>query len=71
MDNLINTKTENFKRSLLQLINSSELPVSNIYYVFQLINKELEKTYYSTINSELSELQSQEKEEENNEKEEK
>ena len=64
MNQTINIKTENFKRSLLQLINSSELPISNIYYVFQLINKELEKTYYSTINSELSELQNQEKEEE-------
>lgn len=53
----INIKTENFKQNLLKLINSSELPVANVYFVFQLIEKELEKTYYTTLNFELTKQQ--------------
>ena len=49
----INIKTENFKQNLYELINSSQLPIANIYYVIQLIEKEIEKTYYGIINSEL------------------
>lgn len=49
----INIKTENFKQNLYELINSSQLPIVNIYYVIQLIEKEIEKTYYGIINSEL------------------
>ena len=68
----INIKTENFKQNLLKLINSSGLPVANVYFVFQLVEKELEKTYYATLNQELIESSNQEEKntEENNEKEE-
>ena len=67
MNQTINIKTENFKRSLLNLINSSELPISNIYFVFQLINKVLEKTYYGAINSEIQQLQQEQNQEETQE----
>ena len=72
MDKSINIKTENFKQNLLKLINSSELPVANVYFVFQLIEKELEKTYYTTLNRELTESSNQEEKntEEDNENEE-
>lgn len=60
MDKSINIKTENFKQNLLKLINSSGLPVANVYFVFQLIEKELEKTYYTTLNRELTESSNQE-----------
>lgn len=68
MNNLINIKTENFKRNLLQLINSSELPISNIYYVFQLIENQIEKTYYKTINFELADQQKKEEDTEEEKK---
>lgn len=60
MNKTINIKTENFKQNLLKLINSSGLPVANVYLVFQLIEKELEKTYYTTLNRELTESSNQE-----------
>lgn len=59
----ININSEQFKRNLQNLINSSNLPISNIYYIISLIQKELEYEYYTILNSELTQ-QSQKQEEE-------
>lgn len=60
---LININSERFKQNLQNLINSSNLPISNIYYIISLIQKELEYKYYTILNSELAQ-QSQKQEEE-------
>lgn len=59
----ININSEQFKKNLQNLINSSNLPISNIYYIISLIQKELEYEYYAILNSELAQ-QSQKQEEE-------
>lgn len=49
----INLKSENFKNNIYRLINQSQLPVSNIYFIFKIMFQELEDLYYQTINEEL------------------
>lgn len=48
----INIASENFKNALINLINESQLPISNVYYIFKYLEKEVENTYYGTLNSE-------------------
>ena len=48
----INLKSEIFKNNLYSLINNSNLPVSNVYFIFKLIMQELENFYYKTLNDE-------------------
>ena len=48
----INMKSEELKNSLYNLINNSDLPISNVYFIFQLITQELESTYYQILNEE-------------------
>lgn len=50
----INIASENFKNALINLINESQLPISNVYYIFKYLEKEVENTYYGTLNSEAS-----------------
>jgi hypothetical protein len=47
-----NLKCENFKRQLINVINESGLPISSIYYIYQLVGQDIERTYYGTINTE-------------------
>lgn len=54
MDN-ININTERFRQNLVKLINEAGIPVSNAYLVFQDVQKQLEQSYYETINRELKE----------------
>lgn len=63
----INLKTEIFKQNLYSLINNSDIPIANAYFVFQAIGKELEETYYQAINEENQQLQQENKEENNKE----
>ncbi len=51
----INQASEKFKRDLVNLINDGQLPISNIYYIFNLVAKEVESTYYATLNEECQE----------------
>lgn len=49
----INIASENFKNALINLINESQLPISNVYYIFKYLEKEVENIYYGTLNSEV------------------
>lgn len=50
----VNVLAENFKNALVNLINNSGLPIATIYYIYQNIGYDLEKTYYNTINIEMA-----------------
>lgn len=67
----INLESEIFKQNICSLINKSSLPISNIYFIFSLIENQLEKQYYATLNEESSYSQKEQNEEKNNEKDEK
>lgn len=62
----INLNTETFRKNLYDLINKSNLPVSNIYLIVNMIYKELQNTYYTTLNSEIMELNKENNEEQSN-----
>ena len=48
----INVRGQEFKSALYDLVNSSQLPISMVYYIFQYVFKDLENTYYGVLNSE-------------------
>ena len=52
MAKTINIRSEEFKQNLCALINNSNLPIANVYYIFQAVAQELEMTYYGTLNEE-------------------
>lgn len=56
----MNIQIEQFNSNLQNLINSSNLPVGVVYYLFKYYTKELQNTYYATLNSELASSSSQE-----------
>ena len=64
----INLKSESFKQEIYNLINKSQLPVSNIYYIITLLQKQIEIQYYAALNAES--IQQQEEQPETEEKEE-
>lgn len=67
--NSINIKSENFRQNLYDLINNSDLPASNIYFIITLLQKQIELNYYAILNSESPEEEitfQEEKEEEEN-----
>lgn len=45
----INLKSEEFKNNLYSLINDSELPIANIYYILKVISQQVEDTYNQVI----------------------
>lgn len=51
----INIKTKDFEQNLLDLINNSQLPPANVYYVLRLIAKEVENSFYATLNDQAIE----------------
>lgn len=63
----INLKSESFKQEIYNLINKSQLPVSNIYYIITLLQKQIEIQYYAALNAES--IQQQEEQSETEEKE--
>lgn len=51
----INLRTQNFKESLIKLVNSyNDLPIANIYFILNNLENEIEKLYYVAINEEAS-----------------
>lgn len=64
----INLKSESFKQEIYNLINKSQLPVSNIYYIITLLQKQIEIQYYAALNAES--IQQQQEQSETEEKEE-
>ena len=56
-DNSINMNVENFRRTLINAINQSGLPISIAYYIYKDVGQELKSTYYDTLNSEMEEQQ--------------
>ena len=50
----INLKSQIFRQNLYNYISDSDLPVSNIYYIITLLQKQVELNYYASLNSEAS-----------------
>lgn len=48
----INYKSENFKQELYDLINNSNLPICIVYYIINLLQKQIELHYYTALNLE-------------------
>lgn len=69
MEDSINIKTEEFKQNLYNLINQSNLPISNVYYVMKDVFKELEGIYLNTLQQERIKRQKIKKEENKKEQE--
>ena len=67
-----NLKCENFKKDLVNLINSNDdLPISVVYYIFQSLYNEIENLYMNTVyqqkkKKEQTEEKAEESSEENN-----
>ena len=55
MNQSINIKSEQLMKNTVSLINNSKLPISNIYFIFKSIMKDIENTYYSILNQESME----------------
>lgn len=55
MNKTINIKSEQFKYNIINLINNSELPISNVYFILKFITQDVENTYYGTLNSQSAE----------------
>lgn len=53
----INLKSEAFRQNIYNLINQSNLPVSNIYFILTLLQKQIELQYYASLNESLKEAQ--------------
>lgn len=47
-----NTLCENLNREMIASINRSGLPVGAVYFIMKNLMGELEKSYYSTLNTE-------------------
>ena len=54
MDN-INIKSQIFRQNLYNYISDSDLPVSNIYFIITLLQKQVELNYYASLNAEAPE----------------
>lgn len=63
MKKSINLKTEEFKQALYNLINTSELPIVNIYMVFDKVFQELNFTYEKALSEEQAAVKMQERNE--------
>lgn len=48
----INYKSEKFKQELYDLINNSNLPICIVYYIINLLQKQIELHYYTALNLE-------------------
>ena len=51
----INLKSQIFRQNLYNYISDSDLPVSNIYYIITLLQKQVELNYYASLNAEAPE----------------
>lgn len=55
MKQSINIRSEQLMQSIVSLINNSNLPISNVYFIFKNIMQDIENTYYSVLNQESEE----------------
>lgn len=55
----INVLAEDFKASLINLINHSGLPLTTVYYIYKDVASDLEKTYYNTVDREASQTETE------------
>jgi len=55
----INLKIEQFNLNIKNVIQSSDLPIGIIHYVFKNLQDEIEKTYIGTLNQLMMEEQNQ------------
>ena len=63
----VNLKTEFFIQNLYKLINSSELPVANVYLALGMIYENVKHLYNEQIQQELIEEKKEQKQEEKEE----
>lgn len=66
----VNLKTELFIQNLYKLINSSELPVANIYLALGIIHEKVKHLYNEQIQQELTEEKEKKEQKQEEEKEE-
>lgn len=45
----INIKTEEFKEALYKAINESQLPISNVYMTFKLVEQDLSNVFANAL----------------------
>jgi hypothetical protein len=69
-----NSRCEQVRRNITNEINTCGLPIAPIYYIIKDLARELENLYYGALNSEaaekeekISEITSEEEEDESNE----
>ena len=55
MKQSINVRSEQLMQNIVSLINDSNLPISNVYFIFKNIMQDIENTYYSILNQESEE----------------
>ena len=60
MDN-INLKTEKLRSDLYAIVNQSQLPIANVYFVYKDVFKDLEKLYNDVINKEITKMREEQK----------
>lgn len=60
MKKTINILTQQYKQNLKNLINNSNLPIANVYFVTKLTLQQLENAYYGILNDELAASNQQE-----------
>ena len=53
----INLATQKLKEKLIKDIQQSKLPIVNIYLLWQKLEKEIEISYYETLNQEVQQFQ--------------
>lgn len=53
----INSVTQRLKEKLIKDIQQSNLPIVNIYLLWQKLGKEIESSYYEALNQELQQFQ--------------
>lgn len=56
----INLATQKFKEKLTQDIQNSQLPAANVLLVWQSMLRDIEGAYYTSLNVELAQQQSEE-----------
>lgn len=52
--NNFNYQCEIFRKTLYKIVQDSGLPIAVVYYIVDGLKKELENTYYATLNAESS-----------------
>lgn len=63
----INLATQNFKEKLIKDIQNSQLPAANVLLVWQSMLRDIEGAYYTSLNAELAQQQSEENNQEEKE----